>query len=174
MLQANKAKNYAHKVSKQKIGWRKKPVIESLQESGRETADAIISITDALTLVFENQRLLAEIAGKLFGLGTVSFDTNRYVVNRLKLASENERLCELGKAEISKVIEQLEERAEQLEEHDEVLKNMRNTMKQLEDHGTALRKIEKNENVLYKRLFIFVTTVSVVLSVVALFFAVLK
>jgi len=113
---ANSARDSADLARSKSTGFLKKAeAIEALQDSGKDLADALISTTDALKVLFENQSQLAEISKNLFALGVSSLAANRTVVQQLRRYLEGaseEELSELQKMEVMRVIDQLNAQAD--------------------------------------------------------------
>ncbi|MFI3265295.1 MAG: hypothetical protein SNG38_08430 [Rikenellaceae bacterium] len=114
------------------IGDKKKEAIEHLQIVVGEIASAQCEAVNAQSVIFENNKKMAESIRYLFGLGMMNIAANRTVVRELELrlrnATENE-LSELARQELISTINQL--------------KSQENIVSRLESHKKKIVELEE-------------------------------
>ena len=136
----------------------RKNAVEALQDSGRDTASALVDGIEAQRLSFELHGQLAEITKYLFALGVGSIALNRSIVRELELkltGASKEKLSELAKLEIISVIRQLKAQEDMMSKQEK----MNNILK---EHNDEINKLVKKDDDLFTKLDKIVETQNVI------------
>lgn len=153
---AEKAKASAGFAKDNTVGFfNKKTVIENLQSSGVDLAEALICESEAQKKSFEFHNETAEFMKFLFKLGITSTANNRKVVRelemRIKGASEEE-ISELARQELIAVVKQLKDQEDLLKKQEDISANVKIHQKMLTAHTKQLNEQKETNHFLCYQL----------------------
>jgi len=146
------AKKSADSAKKKSAGlFHKKEAIEALQESGVESANALMALTDSQKMSLESQTKIAEICKFLLNLGLINIASNRTIVRQLELKLEGaskDKLSDLVQGEIKNVINQLKAQQDLLEKSNRLDEKTKELHIKQEEHEdlieSNIKKLREN------------------------------
>ncbi len=134
--------------------FKKKKAIEELQNAVLAQSEGLFSESEAMRLLFLNQKQLANVSSGLFTFGLMNMTSNRTVYQRLKCELEKaseEELNELAKAELMKIVKQLKAQEDiynRIENHASILETLQKDVSSLKSTAAAIPSLKSSVDAL--------------------------
>ena len=111
------------------------PAIEALQEAAQNLGESQVEITETQSLLFRQQKTIANAVSKLFKLSVYNIATTRFAVNEIQLrlsGASKEKISDLAKKELESVLLQLKHQLDLMEQQERLEKKITDCLKRTE------------------------------------------
>lgn len=111
------------------------PAIEALQEATQNLGESQVEITETQSLLFRQQKTIANAVSKLFKLSVYNIATTRFAVNEIQLrlsGASKEKISDLAKKELESVLLQLKHQLDLMEQQERLEKKITDCLKRTE------------------------------------------
>ena len=154
------AQRSANVASTVKVGrvFGKRKAIQASQQALADLADANAANTEAVKVVFEYQKQIANIMNWFISLGTMSLAMNRATINQLQAILKegtSARLSDATKAELKNVIRNLKSQ-------EDFMQKQAKTETAVKGHEKRLSKVEKRQKFLFGGMILALLLIVVV------------
>lgn len=103
------------------------PAIEALQEAAQNLGESQVEITETQSLLFRQQKTIANAVSKLFKLSVYNIATTRSTVKEIQLrlsGASKEKISDLAKKELESVLLQLKHQLDLMEQQERLEKKI--------------------------------------------------
>ena len=135
-----------------------KKATQATQQGLTDLADASVANAEAISVVIEYQKQIANITNWLLSLGTMSLAMNRATINQLQAILKegtSARLSDATKAELKKVIRNLKSQ-------EDFMQKQAKTETAVKGHEKRLNKVEKRQKFLFGGMILALLLIAVV------------
>ena len=120
------------------------PAIEALQEAAQNLGESQVEITETQSLLFRQQKTIANAVSKLFKLSVYNIATTRFAVNEIQLrlsGASKEKISDLAKKELESVLLQLKHQLDLMEQQERLEKKITDCLKRTESLEEKMKTV---------------------------------
>ena len=120
------------------------PAIEALQEAAQKLGESQVEITETQSLLFRQQKTIANAVSKLFKLSVYNIATTRFAVNEIQLrlsGASKEKISDLAKKELESVLLQLKHQLDLMEQQERLEKKITDCLKRTESLEEKMKTV---------------------------------
>ena len=120
------------------------PAIEALQEAAQNLGESQVEIAETQSLLFRQQKTIANAVSKLFKLSVYNIATTRFAVNEIQLrlsGASKEKISDLAKKELESVLLQLKHQLDLMEQQERLEKKITDCLKRTESLEEKMKTV---------------------------------